>query len=80
MLNIERQFKGVKASANDLIGEIQTVKQSAIEGVNMMQALADRYDEAIAKIKTLKESLKAKEADNAALVARIVDTYEKSHS
>ena len=51
LLDIERKFEDVKASTNDLIGELQTVNQSAKEGASMMQALADRYDEAIAKIK-----------------------------
>ncbi|GMN59335.1 hypothetical protein TIFTF001_028422 [Ficus carica] len=50
LLDIKRKFADVKSSADD--------NQSVKEGANMMQALAERYDEATAKIKTLEESLK----------------------
>ncbi|GMN60222.1 hypothetical protein TIFTF001_029325 [Ficus carica] len=71
LLNIERKFKNIKASANDLIAELQKVTQSAKEGTDMMKVMVDRFDEAQAKIKTL-------EADNFALITQIVDAYEKA--
>ena len=43
-----------------------------------MKVTIDRYNEATAKIKTLEESLKQKEADNSVLVARIVNAYERA--
>ncbi|GMN69160.1 hypothetical protein TIFTF001_038211 [Ficus carica] len=58
--------------------ELQTVTQSSKEGMNMMKVMVDRFDEAQAKIKTLEESLKEKEADYSVLVARIVDAYERA--
>ncbi|GMN48554.1 hypothetical protein TIFTF001_017719 [Ficus carica] len=78
LLDIERKFKDVKVSANVLIAELQTVNQVAKEGTNMMKVMADRYDEATAKIKTLEESLKQKEANNFVLVARIINAYERA--
>ncbi|GMN23839.1 hypothetical protein TIFTF001_040502 [Ficus carica] len=43
-----------------------------------MKVMVDIFDEATAKIKTLEESLKQKEADNSVLVACIVDAYERA--
>ena len=43
-----------------------------------MKVMIDRYNEVTIKIKTLKESLKHKEADNSVLIARIVDAYERA--
>ena len=78
LLDIERKFEDIKASANGLIAELQTVNWSMKEEVDMMKVMVDRYDEATAKIKTLEESLKQKEVDNSVLVARIVDAYERA--
>lgn len=39
----------------------------------MMKGMADSFNEATAKIKTIEESLQQKEADNSVLVTRIVD-------
>ncbi|GMN47593.1 hypothetical protein TIFTF001_016757 [Ficus carica] len=77
LLDIERKFEDVKASANELIAELQTVNQSVKEGTDMMKVMVDRYDEATVKIKTLEESLQQKEADNSVL-ARIIDAYERA--
>ncbi|GMN55639.1 hypothetical protein TIFTF001_024758 [Ficus carica] len=71
LLNIERNFESVKASANDLVGELKRVTQSGKEKTDMMKVMVDRFDEAQAKIQTL-------EVDNSALVAQIVDAYEKA--
>ncbi|GMN45104.1 hypothetical protein TIFTF001_014289 [Ficus carica] len=77
LLDIKRKFKDVKASAIELITELQTVTQSGKEGTDMMKVMVDRFDEAQAKIKTFEESLKDKEADNSMLFTRIVDAYER---
>ncbi|GMN62576.1 hypothetical protein TIFTF001_031639 [Ficus carica] len=78
LLDIELKFKDVKSNADGLIHELHSLKQKANEGTEMMKVMVDRFDEAHAKIKTLEESLKEKEADNSVLVARIVDTYERA--
>lgn len=57
---------------------LRSLKQKANEGAEMMKVMVDRFDEALAKIKTLKELLKEKEADNSMLVTQIVDAYEKA--
>ncbi|GMN23845.1 hypothetical protein TIFTF001_049104 [Ficus carica] len=71
LLVIEENFKDVKASADGLIGELKTVTQSSKEMTDMMKVMVERFDEAQVRIKSLK-------ADNSALVAKIVDAYEKA--
>ncbi|GMN62685.1 hypothetical protein TIFTF001_031767 [Ficus carica] len=71
LLNIEQNFESVKASADDLVRELKRVTQSTKEGTNMIKVMVDRFNEVQAKIQTL-------EADNSALVAQIVDAYEKA--
>ncbi|GMN21858.1 hypothetical protein TIFTF001_045565 [Ficus carica] len=71
LLVIEENFKDVKASADGLIGELKTVTQSSKEMTDMMKVMVERFDEAQVRIKSL-------EADNSALVAKIVDAYEKA--
>ncbi|GMN46179.1 hypothetical protein TIFTF001_015363 [Ficus carica] len=42
LLDIERKFEDVKASATELIAELQTVTQSTKEGTDMMKVMVDR--------------------------------------
>ncbi|GMN58511.1 hypothetical protein TIFTF001_027600 [Ficus carica] len=78
LLDIERRFRDVKASADGLISELQTLNQTAKEGADMMKIMASRFDEVKAKIETREESVKQKEVDNVVLVARIIDEYERA--
>ncbi|GMN68358.1 hypothetical protein TIFTF001_037434 [Ficus carica] len=78
LLDIKRRFKDMKSNSNGMIDELHSLKQKANEGVEMMKVMLDRFNETLAKIKTLEESLKEKEADNSVLVARIVDAYERA--
>ena len=71
LLVIEQNFTTVKASAEDLIGELKTVNQSSKEMSDMMRVMVDKYNEAQAKIRSL-------EADNSALAAQILDAFEKA--
>ncbi|GMN21319.1 hypothetical protein TIFTF001_043294 [Ficus carica] len=71
LLVIEQNFKEVKASADDLIGELETVNRSSKQMTDMMKVMVDKFDEAQAKIKSL-------EADNSSLAAQILDAFEKA--
>ncbi|GMN68394.1 hypothetical protein TIFTF001_037450 [Ficus carica] len=44
LLNIERQFEGVKASADDLVSELKKVTQSAKEWTDIMNVMVDRSE------------------------------------
>ena len=78
LLDIERKFRDVKTSAEDLTIELQKAIQSAEEGSDIMKIMVDRYDEAQAKIKTLEAEKSALVADNSTLVAQIMDAFEKA--
>jgi chromosome segregation ATPase len=71
LLVIEQNFANVKASADDLIGELKTVNQSSKEMSEMMGVMVDRYQDAQAKIRSL-------EADNSSLATQILDAFEKA--
>ncbi|GMN66986.1 hypothetical protein TIFTF001_036053 [Ficus carica] len=71
LLVIEQNLKEVKASADDLIGELETVNQSSKQMTDMMKVMVDKFDEVQAKIKSL-------EADNSSLAAQILDVFEKA--
>ena len=70
-MDIEWKFRDVKTSTEELTAELHKAIQSAKEGSDLMKVMVDRYEEAQAKIKTL-------EADNFALVAQIMDAFEKA--
>ncbi|GMN59249.1 hypothetical protein TIFTF001_028339 [Ficus carica] len=42
LLNIERKFKDVRASADDLFKELETLNRTVKEGVEMMKCMVDR--------------------------------------
>ncbi|GMN47401.1 hypothetical protein TIFTF001_016571 [Ficus carica] len=71
LLVIEQNFVNVKASADELIGELEAVNQSSKEMTDTMKVMVDKFDEAQAKIKSL-------EAHNSALAVQILDAYEKA--
>ena len=60
LLDIEKRFRDVKASAGSLISELQTLNQMAKEGANMMKTMVGKFEKATMKINTLKESVKKK--------------------
>ncbi|GMN22944.1 hypothetical protein TIFTF001_043604 [Ficus carica] len=71
LLDIERKFGDVKASADGLMSELQKSMDVAREGNSAMETLVKRFDEGQAKIKSL-------EAENAALATQIMDAFEKA--
>ena len=78
LLDIERRFRDVKASADGLIAELHTLNQTAKEGAEMMKATVDKFDKVKAENEALKETVKQKDADISGLVARIVGEYERA--
>ena len=85
LLDIERKFVDVKASAEELTAELQKAIQTSKEGSDMMKIMVDRYNEAQAKIRTLEDDKSALEADKSALeadrsslVIQIQDAFEKA--
>ncbi|GMN64156.1 hypothetical protein TIFTF001_033227 [Ficus carica] len=55
LLDIERKFGDVKASAEGLMSELQKSMDVAREGMYAMETLVKRFDEAHAKIKSLED-------------------------
>ena len=78
LLDIERKFVDVKASAEELTAELQKAIQTSKEGSDMMKIMVDRYNEAQAKIRTLEADKSALEADRSSLVIQIQDAFEKA--
>ena len=78
LLDIERKFGDVKASAEDLTAELHKAIQTSKEGSDMMKIMVDRYDEAQAKIRTLETEKSALEADRFSLIIQIKDAFEKA--
>ena len=78
LLDIERKFVDVKASAEDLTAELHKAIQTSKEGSDMMKIMVDRYNEAQAKIRTLEADKSALEADRSSLVIQIEDAFEKA--
>ncbi|GMN55830.1 hypothetical protein TIFTF001_024953 [Ficus carica] len=71
LLDIERKFADVKTSADRLTATFKEIMHEAKEGTSMMEVMVDRFDEAQAKIKSLK-------TEKAVLATQILDAFEKA--
>ncbi|GMN49580.1 hypothetical protein TIFTF001_018746 [Ficus carica] len=78
LLDIERKFKDVRASADGFIAELHTLNQTTKEEVEMIKSMVDRFDKVKAENCALRESIKQKDEDIVGLVTRIVGKYEKA--
>ena len=78
LLDIERKFGDVKACAEGLTGQLQNVLHEAKEGSDMMKVIVERYNEATAKISSLEADNTRLVAENAKLVADIVNEYSRA--
>ncbi|GMN33542.1 hypothetical protein TIFTF001_044809 [Ficus carica] len=79
LLEIERKFKDVHASADDVIQELQTLNRITKEGAEIIKSMVDRFDKVKAENDALRKSIMHKDVDIIGLVTRIMGEHEKAN-
>ncbi|GMN20300.1 hypothetical protein TIFTF001_048727 [Ficus carica] len=78
LLEIERKFKDVRASADDVIQELQTLNRITKEGAEIIKSMVERFDKVKAENNALRKSIMHKDVDIIGLVTRIMGEHEKA--